>query len=198
MPKNRMTAPTIVQTTTFEGEDQITELTKGGRIFKEEGNIDSEVIWSDYVPRDLFFVSPYKQGMLEEDLKENDTRLDSIPVYNAKMVNSKKGLGFRTNYEIIQDEIKQANLSTLDNFCGDGEYVTNKIKVTPIAVSIHRENEHPLFGEGVIHLKLEDEAGGFFFTVSQEEGSMRIDYDAIKQLAIAAKFLLDGAGGLND
>lgn len=74
----------------------------------------------------------------------------------------------------------------------------NSLKMTPIAVSIHRENEHPLFGEGVIHLKLEDEAGGFFFTVSQEEGSMRIDCDEIKQLVIAAKFLLDGAGGLND
>jgi hypothetical protein len=72
----------------------------------------------------------------------------------------------------------------------------SSLKMTPIAVSIHRENEHPLFGEGVIHLKLEDEAGGFFFTVSQEECSMRIDYDEIKQLVIAAKFLLDGASGL--
>lgn len=72
------------------------------------------------------------------------------------------------------------------------------LKMTPIAVSIHREKEHPLYGEGVIHLKLEDDAGGFYFFVSQDDGGFKIDADEIKQLAIAAKFLLDGAGGLND
>ena len=70
--------------------------------------------------------------------------------------------------------------------------------MTPIAVSIHRETEHPLFGEGVIHLKLEDDAGGFYFFVSQDEGGFKIDTDEINQLAIAAKFLLDGAEGLKN
>lgn len=70
----------------------------------------------------------------------------------------------------------------------------SKIKMTPIAVSIHREEHHPLFGEGVIHLKLEDDAGGYFFSVSQDDVSFKIDFDEIKQLVIAARFLLDGAG----
>ena len=71
------------------------------------------------------------------------------------------------------------------------------LKMTPIAVSIHRDNVHPLFGEGVIHLKLEDDAGGFYFFVSQDGGGFKIDADEIKQLAIAAKFLMDGAEKLS-
>lgn len=70
------------------------------------------------------------------------------------------------------------------------------LKMTPIAVSIHRDNVHPLFGEGAIHLKLEDDAAGFYFTVSQDDVGFKIDADEIKQLVIAGKFLLDGAGEL--
>ena len=68
----------------------------------------------------------------------------------------------------------------------------SELKITPIAVSIHRVTEHPLFGEGAIHLKLEDEAGGFFFVVSQEGQSFRVDFEELKQLVVAGKFLLDG------
>ena len=68
------------------------------------------------------------------------------------------------------------------------------LKLTPIAVSIHRDTEHPLFGEGAIHLKLEDDAGGFFFEVSQEGQAFKIDFEELKQLVVAGKFLLDGAG----
>jgi hypothetical protein len=68
------------------------------------------------------------------------------------------------------------------------------LKLTPIAVSIHRDTEHPLFGEGAIHLKLEDDAGGFFFEVSQEGVSFKIDFEELKQLVVAGKFLLEGAG----
>lgn len=64
------------------------------------------------------------------------------------------------------------------------------IEITPIMVSLHREHEHPLYGEGVIHLKLEDEAGGFFFTVSQDGDGFRIDYNEIKALVVAADYLL--------
>lgn len=67
------------------------------------------------------------------------------------------------------------------------------IKITPIAVSLHRETEHPLFGEGVIHLKLEDDAAGYYFSVSQDDVSFKIDEDEIKELVIASKFLLDAA-----
>ena len=71
------------------------------------------------------------------------------------------------------------------------------LKMTPIAISIHRETEHPLFGEGAIHLKLEDGAGGFYFTISQDDIGFKIDHDEIKQAVIAAKFLLEGAGDLS-
>lgn len=69
------------------------------------------------------------------------------------------------------------------------------IKITPIAVSLHRETEHPLFGEGVIHLKLEDDAAGFYFSISQDEVSFKIDVDEIKELVNASNFLIDGAKG---
>lgn len=68
------------------------------------------------------------------------------------------------------------------------------LKMTPIAVAIHRDTEHPLFGEGVIHLKLEDDAGGYYFIVSQEGVEFKIDFEEIKQLVVAGKFLLNGAG----
>lgn len=71
----------------------------------------------------------------------------------------------------------------------------SNLKITPIAVSIHRETEHPLFGEGAIHLKLEDEAGGFFFEVSQEGQAFRVDFEELKQLVVAGKLLLDGTWG---
>jgi hypothetical protein len=74
----------------------------------------------------------------------------------------------------------------------NGECEMSELKITPIAVSIHQSTEHPLFGEGVIHLNLEDEAGGFFFEVSQEGQSFRVDFEELKQLVVAGKFLLDG------
>jgi hypothetical protein len=70
------------------------------------------------------------------------------------------------------------------------------IKFTPIAVSLHRESEHPLYGEGVIHLKLEDDAGGYFFHVSQDGEGFKIDYLEIKAMVAAADYLLKSAGDI--
>ena len=41
------------------------------------------------------------------------------------------------------------------------------IKTTTIEVSIHEEKENPIYGEGVIRLRLEDDAAGGFFSLAQ-------------------------------
>lgn len=52
-----------------------------------------------------------------------------------------------------------------------------KYKTTTTQISVHLENESPIFGESAINVRLEDEAGGIFLELIDGEGTrMRIDY----------------------
>lgn len=44
-----------------------------------------------------------------------------------------------------------------------------KYKVIPLKVSIYNEDDHPIFGEKVIHLEVDDESAGTFFILTQED-----------------------------
>ncbi len=44
-----------------------------------------------------------------------------------------------------------------------------KYKVIPLKVSIYNEDDHPIFGENVIHLEVDDESAGTFFILTQED-----------------------------
>ena len=67
----------------------------------------------------------------------------------------------------------------------------SEIMVTPIAVSIHRKlDNNPLFGEGVIHIKIDDECGGGFIVLEQDDQKISINPDEIDIICNEAKKLL--------
>ena len=47
------------------------------------------------------------------------------------------------------------------------------IKTTIIEVSIHEESENAVYGEGVIKMRLEDEAAGGFFSLRQDRDDLK-------------------------
>lgn len=70
------------------------------------------------------------------------------------------------------------------------------IKTTILSVSVHRDTENPIFGEGATHVSIEDEAGGGFITLKQsndsaEMGLLRLDLDELDAIQAAARMLID-------
>jgi len=66
--------------------------------------------------------------------------------------------------------------------------------ITPTSYSIHRKGENPVFGEN-IHVKLEDEAGGFFILLESDGKEIRCDLDELELVYNTAKKLIDEAEG---
>lgn len=66
---------------------------------------------------------------------------------------------------------------------------------TIMAVAVHRENDNPCFAEGVIELRMADEAGGAFFELRQEDvGPIRADLEDLELLAKQARRLMRQKG----
>jgi hypothetical protein len=70
---------------------------------------------------------------------------------------------------------------------------------TTIAVSIHRAGANPIYGEGAVILRLDDEVAGPFFViescggdVEQKPGEIRIDPAELAMVAAQAEKLLAG------
>lgn len=57
-------------------------------------------------------------------------------------------------------------------------------------VSVGPDKEHPLFGEQVISVELEDEGGGGFFILRQDDNVIRINPEEIPLIAKAARRML--------
>jgi len=70
----------------------------------------------------------------------------------------------------------------------------SKLKVTPITYAVHCEGKNPIYSERVIHVSIEDEAGGPFIvlkSLDQEMGKeLRIDPDEMEIVFKAARQLL--------
>lgn len=66
------------------------------------------------------------------------------------------------------------------------------LNITPISVSIHRADAHPIYSEGSIVVTLQDEGGGYFFQLAQDSDRITIDLDELKKCISAAEFLLSG------
>jgi hypothetical protein len=62
-----------------------------------------------------------------------------------------------------------------------------KWETTTIAVSVHRSDQNALFGENVTHVLLEDEAGGCFVILKQDDIQMRLDIDELVEILRVAK-----------
>ena len=71
-------------------------------------------------------------------------------------------------------------------------------QLTITSYAIHRPGINPVFGEGVTHVSLADEAAGFFIEVQQIAGNgeqcLRLDADELDMLVVAGKKLLNQAG----
>ena len=70
-----------------------------------------------------------------------------------------------------------------------------KYATTILKVAVHRETESPVFGEGNTYVSVDDEAGGPFIVLEQENdlptpGAMRLDYDELLVVVETAKMLM--------
>ena len=69
-----------------------------------------------------------------------------------------------------------------------------KYKTTVIRISIHPENVNAVYGEGVTHLCIQDEAAGPFITLSQVGDEkfecVRIDMEELELITAEAKKLI--------
>lgn len=70
------------------------------------------------------------------------------------------------------------------------------LKATVLAISVHDEKTNPVFGEGVIHLKIDDESGGGFFVISQpcismDSTDIRVTSEELILLASEGKKMMD-------
>ena len=74
----------------------------------------------------------------------------------------------------------------------------NKYQTTILQVAIHSENANPIFGEGVTHVKVDDEGGGPFIIIEQDDSEfhqkgmnqIRLDYDELQEIQEVIKMLM--------
>jgi len=69
------------------------------------------------------------------------------------------------------------------------------IKTTTIAVSVHQDNESPIFGKGCTHIRVEDEAGGPFLNIYQPanlepDDGLRLDMDELEEILKVSRRLM--------
>lgn len=68
-------------------------------------------------------------------------------------------------------------------------------KFRPTSLTIHRVGDSPIFGESRTEVRLNDEAGGCFLEIHQDEndfgpgGTLRFDFDEVKTLLEAIEVL---------
>jgi len=69
------------------------------------------------------------------------------------------------------------------------------MKLTVTEVTIHKENESPVFGELATHVKLDDEGGGEFIKIIQHNDTgcneIRLDFEDIEYIMKAIEMLKD-------
>lgn len=67
------------------------------------------------------------------------------------------------------------------------------MKLTVTEIAVHKEDESPIFGELVTHVKLDDEAGGPFIRLIQNTDAgtneIRLDFNEIEYILKAIETL---------
>ena len=70
------------------------------------------------------------------------------------------------------------------------------MKLTVTEIAVHKETESPIFGELVTHVKLDDEAGGTFIKLVQNNDTghneIRLDFNEIEYILKAIEMLKVG------
>lgn len=67
------------------------------------------------------------------------------------------------------------------------------MKLTVTEIAVHKEDESPIFGEIVTHVKLDDEGAGTFIKITQHNGAkmdeIRLDFNEIEYILKAIEML---------
>ena len=61
---------------------------------------------------------------------------------------------------------------------------------TILEVSIHQKGVNPIFGEGVTSVRIDDEAGGGFIILEQEDKEIRLDMSELEEIVVEARKLI--------
>ena len=73
-----------------------------------------------------------------------------------------------------------------------------ELLTTPITIAVHRKTVNPVFGEGAIHVSIEDEAAGPFVTIRNldsdimEAGVVQLELEELNAVHLVAKELIFG------
>lgn len=89
--------------------------------FEIEGDINSKIV-KKWVPLSKIYVECGLQDKPDIHIRKQDMRSYSVDVHNAKCMNNRKGLGWRTNWEILQDEAR----AKLDLTCKEPILINTK------------------------------------------------------------------------
>ena len=67
------------------------------------------------------------------------------------------------------------------------------MKLTVTEIAVHKEDESPIFGDIVTHVKLDDEGGGTFIKITQHNDTkmdeIRLDFNEIEHILKAIEML---------
>lgn len=70
------------------------------------------------------------------------------------------------------------------------------MKLTITEIAVHKEDESPIFGDIVTHVKLDDEGAGTFIKLIQHNDTqmneIRLDFNEIKYILKAIEMLKEG------
>ena len=70
------------------------------------------------------------------------------------------------------------------------------MKLTITEIAVHKEDESPIFGDIVTHVKLDDEGAGTFIKLIQHNDTqmneIRLDFNEIKYILKATEMLKEG------
>ena len=70
------------------------------------------------------------------------------------------------------------------------------MKLTVTEIAVHKEDESPIFGDIVTHIKLDDEGAGTFIKITQSSDTqlneIRLDFNEIEYIIKAIEMLKAG------
>jgi len=85
----------------------------------------------------------------------------------------------------------QLEADALDNV--EGGKMSDKIYATAIAYAIHRQSDNPIFGEGTMRVRLDDEAGSFFIVLEAEGKEIRVNLEDLELACKTARKMIQEA-----
>lgn len=72
------------------------------------------------------------------------------------------------------------------------------MKFTVTGIAVHKEDQNPIFGEILTHVKLDDDGGGLFVKIVQHSDTktneIRLDFKEVEYILKAIQMLKEGAG----